>query len=81
VSKVSEFDLWKHIADWLSKEIPGAVKKAVQDVGGLKWAGPYVVGQSYTRGDMCRLGSSLWVALKDTSSTPGQMSPDWDFML
>lgn len=78
---MNEFPLGKTIVDWVEKQLPSLVRKQVQSVGGLRWVGVYTVGQRYSRGDMCRFNSSLYVALGDTTDMPKTDSTVWDFML
>ena len=78
---MSEFPLGQQIADWLRKELPGAVTKAMQAVNGLKWTGVYEPGKSYSRGDMIRYADGLWVATGTTTAVPAPQSTEWDFML
>lgn len=78
---MNEFPIGKMITDWLAKHLPRLVRKQMEQVGSLRWAGVYEVGGSYSRGDMTRLDGALWVCLNATSDRPSAVSNNWDYML
>ena len=38
---------------------------------GLSWAGEHSAGRSYAAGEFCKRAGSVWLAVKDNTSTPG----------
>lgn len=42
-----------------------------------KWAGVHVEGTSYSEASLVTKGGSLWVAIKETRTTPGDAGGDW----
>jgi hypothetical protein len=42
-----------------------------------KWAGTHIQGTQYSEASLVTRAGSLWVAVRTTTSTPGDSSGDW----
>ncbi len=68
---------------------PGLVRVILEDgtvsepisVAAIQWVGNYQMGARYERGDICKLGFSLWIALELTAEVPSANSEAWELFL
>jgi hypothetical protein len=51
------------------------------DVTAFRYLGSYAPGDTYSQGDVVRLGYNLWIATAGTESVPSNQNPDWSLFL